>query len=219
MGVDASNQKSILFDDVTFGYNPSKPIFKNLSMDFPFAAVIALRASNGAGKSTLVELSSGYLQPQEGKITICGMDASSPSARKARRVVRTKPSLYPTMSVFDHLAFTSKLVGSDLDQVLERVNKYHLEEWLDTKANELSTGTERKLWLIMCTLGKFAVVIFDEPFIALDDAARGVLLSEIDSWRSDGRLVVVATHEQPQDLHTDDEYHLDSLSMTDKMSW
>lgn len=182
-------------------------VLDDVTMTFPRSGVVALRAANGAGKSTLVELVSGHLTPQKGRVEICGHPADSPAARGFRRVVRTKPALYPTMNVFDHLTFTAKLADVPIDDVLSRV-RARLDEWLDVRAYELSSGTERKLWLIVCTLGRFEAVVLDEPFLGLDDHARGVLWSEMDRWRAKDRLVIVATHEHPQDFYPDAEYQL-----------
>ena len=208
MDVHEGHRQRILLDHVTFGYTPEVTVLDDVTMTFPRSGVVALRAANGAGKSTLVELVSGYLTPQKGRVEICGRPADSPSAREFRRVVRTKPALYPTMSVFDHLAFTARLTDAPINDVLSRVRAYRLDEWLDVRACELSSGTERKLWLIVCTLGCFEAVVLDEPFLGLDDHARGVLWSEMDRWRAKDRLIIVATHEHPQDFHPDAEYQL-----------
>lgn len=208
MDVHEGHRQRILLDHVTFGYTPEVTVLDDVTMTFPRSGVVALRAANGVGKSTLVELVSGYLTPQKGRVEICGHPAASAAAREFRRVVRTKPALYPTMSVFDHLAFTARLTDVPIDDVLSRVCAYRLDEWLDVRACELSSGTERKLWLIVCTLGRFEAVVLDEPFLGLDDHARGVLWSEMDRWRAKDRLVIVATHEHPQDFHPDAEYQL-----------
>ena len=208
MDVYEGRGERIFLDHVTFGYTPEVAVLDDVTMAFPRSGVVALRAANGAGKSTLVELVSGYLRPQKGRVEICGHPAASAAARSFRRVVRTKPALYPTMSVFDHLAFTAQLTRAAMDDVLARVRTYRLDEWLDVRACELSSGTERKLWLIVCTLGRFEVVMLDEPFLGLDDHARRVLWDEMDRWRAEDRLVVVATHEHPQNFHPDAEYQL-----------
>ena len=208
MDVYEGRGERIFLDHVTFGYTPEVAVLDDVTMAFPRSGVVALRAANGAGKSSLVAPVSGYLRPQKGRVEICGHPAASPTAREFRRVVRTKPALYPTMSVFDHLAFTARLTDVPIDDVLSRVCAYRLDEWLDVRACELSSGTERKLWLIVCTLGRFEAVVLDEPFLGLDDHARGVLWSEMDRWRAKDRLVIVATHEHPQDFHPDAEYQL-----------
>ena len=47
-------------------------VLDDVTMTFPRSGVVALRATNGAGKSTLVELVSGHLKPQKGRVEICG---------------------------------------------------------------------------------------------------------------------------------------------------
>ena len=124
MDVYEGRGERIFLDHVTFGYTPEVAVLDDVTMAFPRSGVVALRAANGAGKSTLVELVSGYLRPQKGRVEICGHPAASATARSFRRVVRTKPALYPTMSVFDHLAFTAQLTGAAMDDVLARVRTY-----------------------------------------------------------------------------------------------
>ena len=124
MDVYEGRGERIFLDHVTFGYTPEVAVLDDVTMAFPRSGVVALRAANGAGKSTLVELVSGYLRPQKGRVEICGHPAASAAARSFRRVVRTKPALYPTMSVFDHLAFTAQLTGAAMDDVLARVRTY-----------------------------------------------------------------------------------------------
>ncbi|RJF42556.1 ATP-binding cassette domain-containing protein [Actinomyces sp. 2119] len=202
---------------MTFAYSEDDPpVFTDLSMRFPREGLVALQAPNGSGKSTLVELVSGYLRPGAGRVLVCGHDASSPRARPWRRVVRTRPALYPAMSVYDHLAFSSQLAGSRLHGVLERAGRYRLADWLDTRADELSSGTERKLWLLMCTLGNFDVVMLDEPFIALDDQARAELNREMCQWREEGRLVVVAAHGSPDGFQPTTTLRLPAPRATEK---
>lgn len=101
------------------------------------------------------------------------------------------------MSVFDHLMLASDLAGTSRGDALARVERYRLTDWLDTRANELSAGTERKLWLLMCTVGTFDLAVLDEPFTGLDDQARTALLADLEGWRARGALVLVATHESP----------------------
>lgn len=203
MGNPQSDSGRIVLNNVTFGYDPAVPVLAGLTMVFPRTGLVMVKAANGAGKSTLVELISGHIRPQAGEVWVCGSLAETGQARALRRVVRSEPALYPTMSVYDHLAFTSMLAGVSVDRALARVARYRLEEWLDVRANELSAGTARKLWLIMCTLGDFEVVVLDEPFTGLDDQARSALLSELEEHRSLGNLAVVVTHEHPAGFHPD----------------
>ncbi|WP_448060447.1 ABC transporter ATP-binding protein [Cellulomonas hominis] len=164
-----------------------------MTAKFPVVGVACLAGKNGSGKSTLIELASGYLRPRTGSVTVFGIPAADADARARRRVVRSRPALFPAMTVRDHLLLAAMTTGSDPTVVLKRAAKYGLAPWLDADAGTLSTGTVRKLWVIMCTSGDFGLVLLDEPFTGLDSDTSQVLAAEITAW-SRGALVVLATH-------------------------
>jgi len=56
--------------EVTFGYDPKKPIFNNVTMDISTSCRIALLGANGTGKSTLLDLIAGKIQPNTGKVVV-----------------------------------------------------------------------------------------------------------------------------------------------------
>jgi len=106
------------------------------------------------------------------------------------------------MTVQDHLVFGSRCVGSPIEDALKRSARYGLDGWLDHEAKALSTGNCRKLWIIMCTLGSFDVVILDEPFNGLDEGGSDVLREEILAWRQDKAVLLIA-HTPPAGIVRD----------------
>lgn len=203
MDVPAHPSERLVLDRVTFAYPRGADVLSDVSLRFSGPGLVSLVAGNGVGKSTLVELVSGYLRPGSGRVVVAGQDADAPRARADRRIVRTRTALYPTMSVYDHLVLASDIAGADRGEALARARRYRLDDWLDTRSNQLSAGTERKVWLLMCTLGRFGLAVLDEPFTGLDDQARHALLEDLDAWREAGALVVVATHEHPDGYRPD----------------
>lgn len=183
---------------LTVGYERGKPVLQDFSVRFG-AGLVLVRGSNGSGKSTLLEACSGYLRPWQGSVTVGGVDAGDQQARALRRVCRTQQSLYPTMTVREHLALASRCLRLPVDEPLARARRYGLGDWVDQEARALSTGNSRKLWVIMCTLGQFDVVLLDEPFNGLDDDASEVLGAELQSWAQD-RAVVLIAHAPPERL-------------------
>ncbi|MEU2159311.1 ATP-binding cassette domain-containing protein [Streptomyces sp. NPDC019396] len=196
---------------VTFGYHPSSPVFVDLSLSLPGRGLIMVSGPNGVGKSTFLELCSGSLAPWTGQVRVGGRDARDPQSRTARRVCRTDVSLYPSMTVRDHLVFAARCHGTSPGPGLLRAACYGLEPWLDHAAKELSTGNRRKLWLIMCTLGQFTLVILDEPFNGLDAAGIDLLSAEMNTWSSRASVALIA-HDPPATVTADTTIILDGRS-------
>ncbi|MGW3276147.1 ABC transporter ATP-binding protein [Streptomyces kronopolitis] len=196
---------------VTAGYDQSAPVLVDLSLSLPGRGLTLVSGRNGAGKSTFLELCSGYLPPWHGQVRVGDRDARDPQSRSVRRVCRTEVSLYPSMTVRNHLTFAARCHGISPDPGLKRAALYGLEKWLDHAAKELSTGNRRKLWLTMCTLGEFALVMLDEPFNGLDSAGIELLSAEMRAWSAYASVVLIA-HDPPAIVAADTIITLDGCS-------
>ncbi|MGK2309991.1 ATP-binding cassette domain-containing protein [Cutibacterium sp. V970] len=188
---------------LTLGYSPDRPVVQSLSFHLQGPATVRLDAPNGTGKSTLIEGISGYLRPTEGKLIVCGKKASDPAARRRRRVCRAKPSLHPHLSMVDHLTLAARLAGCDRAEPMARAKDIGLDEWFDYRTSTLSTGTAKRLWYLMCTTGKFDVVVLDEPFNGVDEESSRVMVSDINEWRKES-LVLLVAHALPDGLMVDE---------------
>jgi ABC-2 type transport system ATP-binding protein len=202
MYVPQDPDPAIEIRDLTVGYRKGAPVFTGFSAHFEPGGLVLVGGRNGSGKSTLLEVCSGYLPPWRGTVRVNGMDAGDAAARSSRRVCRTKQALYPNMTVRDHLAFAARCVGVGLDEVLARGERYGLHRWLSHDAKALSTGNSRKLWIVVCTVGAFSVVLLDEPFNGLDDEGTDVLCAEIRGWAA-GKSVLLISHKPPAGLRPD----------------
>ncbi|WCC80190.1 ATP-binding cassette domain-containing protein [Cutibacterium equinum] len=188
---------------LTLGYSPDRPVVQDLSFRLDGPATARLDAPNGAGKSTLIEGISGYLRPTHGDLLVCGTKASDPALRTRRRVCRAKPSLHPNLSMVDHLTLAARLAGCDREEPISRAKEFGLDEWFDYRTSTLSTGTAKRLWYVMCTTGEFDVVVLDEPFNGVDEESSRVIVSEINAWRHNS-LVLLVAHALPDGLRVDE---------------
>ncbi|UVJ40132.1 ATP-binding cassette domain-containing protein [Arthrobacter sp. CJ23] len=176
-----------------------------LSLAMTGPGIYRVAGSNGSGKSTLLELISGFLHPWSGKVRLCGLDASSPQAREVRSVCRTSPALYPSMTVQDHLAFAAQSRGVGRDAGLSRLEAYGLKDWAEQPASTLSTGNQRKLWILMCTVADTPIIAIDEPFNGMDSQGTDALISELHEWAS-RKIVVLVSHTVPEQLAVDHSF-------------
>jgi ABC-type multidrug transport system ATPase subunit len=194
---------AVALTGVTAGYVEDRPVVRDLQLRLPRGGLTRLDGPNGAGKSTLVELVSGYLRPWAGTVEVCGHDAAAPAAREVRQVVRTQPALYEHMTVRDHLTFMARVRGGDLIRQLERADRLGLTPWLDERAAALSSGTAKKLWYLLGTVGPAELVVLDEPFNAVDEEGVRAMVRDLDEAAVEGRTVVVVCHSVPPELVVD----------------
>lgn len=205
MPAHAPIEASIELDGVMAGYRQDAPILHGLSLSMNAPGLYRVAGSNGSGKSTLLELLSGFLQPWQGSVRLCGVDAASPQARRLRSVCRTTPAVYPSMTVQDHLTFAARSRRTDPKAGRDRVEKYGLHDWSEQPAASLSTGNLRKLWLLMCTVADTPVVAIDEPFNGMDAQGIQALISELNEW-AESKVVVLVSHTVPEGLSIDHSF-------------
>ena len=205
MPAHAPVEASIEIDGVMAGYRQDAPILDGLSLSMSAPGLYRVAGSNGSGKSTLLELLSGFLQPWQGSVRLCGVDAASPQARHLRSVCRTTPAVYPSMTVQDHLAFAARSRRTDPKASLARVQKYGLQDWSEQPASSLSTGNVRKLWLLMCTVADTPIIAFDEPFNGMDAQGIEALISDLNEW-AESKVIVLVSHTVPDRLSIDHSY-------------
>jgi ABC-type multidrug transport system ATPase subunit len=177
---------------VTAGYVRESPILRRANLSITGPGLIHLRGRNGSGKSTFGELVSGYLRPWAGQVLVNGFKAADRAARVSRRVCRAEPALFPAMTAHDHIALTASARGVSPEPGLQRARSLGLDPWLGENAGSLSTGTSKKLWYLMNTLGEFTVAVLDEPFNGVDAESTEVIAEEITSWSEEVLVVLIA---------------------------
>ncbi|WP_187977027.1 ATP-binding cassette domain-containing protein [Mycetocola sp. JXN-3] len=190
------NQESALeLDQVAAEYSRGAPVIQDYSLRIGIGEIVLMRGPNGAGKSTILELASGYLRPTHGTVRVSGVAARSRSAQPYRRICRSAPAFYPSMTLHDHLIIAARISGSDRELAFERAARFGLEPWFTASAKELSTGNAQKAWLIMMTLGTAPLFVLDEPFRGLDALGTSELISDIHAW-SLRSAVLLITHDR-----------------------
>lgn len=201
------DQISLYFDNVTAGYKKPVPVLEGLSLRIKDPGLYQVAGSNGSGKSTLLEMISGFLEPWTGSVSLCGQEAGSVGARDLRSVCRTTPALYPSMTVRDHLAFAALTRGMERETARQRTAAYGLDDWIEQPASSLSTGNQRKLWILMCTLADTPVMVLDEPFNGMDRRGIETLVHELQEWAAT-RIVLLISHTVPASLYVEHSFVL-----------
>lgn len=166
-----------------------------VSFDLNPGSVTVLLGPNGAGKSTIMKSVIGFLKYQ-GEIEVAGYPNKSVEARRVMGYIPEMPSLYPNLTVAEHMEFLARAYR--LKDYKERINELLTRfELLDKKkkfGDELSKGMQQKLNLCLGLLPDPELILLDEPMIGLDPHAIKELKTIIEEMRSQGKTMLISTH-------------------------
>ena len=162
-------------------------------------AIVGLLGPNGAGKSTLLAMLATILRPSGGTIRYGTLDGTSaPSALRARiGVLGHDLFLYPELTARENLAFFAALYGRADADVAARaaLDRAGLTDRADDLVSSFSRGMRQRVALERALIHGPRLVLLDEPFTGLDDAAAAALVGRLRGLRESGAIVVLATHD------------------------
>lgn len=160
---------------------------------------IAIVGPNGAGKSTLLMLLATLGRATSGEILYDGRPTTDNALALRRRlgVLGHDVALYPELTARENLLFFGRLFGAaDLvtlvDAALERAG---LSERADDVVSAFSRGMRQRLAIERALLHAPDVLLFDEPFTGLDEAASESLVSRLNGAREAGCAIFFSSHD------------------------
>lgn len=167
----------------------------DISFTIPDGEIGILLGPNGAGKSTIIKCIMGFLKYQ-GKIQMDGLDNKSVEAKKLMGYVPEIPSLYPNLTVDEHMEFIARAYKlKDYKEYKdELLARFDLEDKKKKFGDELSKGMQQKLSICCGLLPRPKLMIFDEPMIGLDPHAIKELKLLLGELRDQGCTVLLSTH-------------------------
>jgi ABC-2 type transport system ATP-binding protein len=179
-------------------------VLNNLSMRVPRGSVYGLVGPNGAGVTTTMRTLATLQKPDEGTITIDGIDAvADPGAVRAR--VGYMPDffgLYDSLTVAEYLDFYGDGHGVPggrrrtlCDELLELVE---LEDKRDERVDVLSRGMKQRLGLARCLIHDPSILLLDEPASGMDARARIELREILRELSGMEKTVLISSHILPE---------------------
>jgi len=194
----------IRYNNVSFGYDPERPILKNISLSIEPGETVAFVGPSGAGKTTLCSLLPRFYDVQDGQITVDGKDIRDIKLQSLRRqigIVQQDVFLF-FGSIRDNIAY-GDLNASD-SQIWEAARRAHLDEFIqglpegmDTLIGErgvkLSGGQKQRLAIARMFLKNPPILILDEATSALDTETEQMIQQSLAEL-SEGRTTLVIAH-------------------------
>ncbi|MFT5581660.1 MAG: ABC-type bacteriocin/lantibiotic exporter with double-glycine peptidase domain, partial [Psychromonas sp.] len=184
---------NIVFDNVTFAYEESKDVLKNISFESPAGSVTALVGSSGSGKTTIASLAASFLVPEEGVVKLDGVDLSTidlDSFRAHLGVVLQDDFLYEG-TIRENILFPRPDASEeDLKQAVDGayVSEFtdRFDQGLETVIGErgvkLSGGQKQRISIARAILANPKILILDEATSNLDTQSESFIqksLSEL----------------------------------------
>lgn len=162
--------------------------------------IVGLIGHNGAGKTTFVEIVSGLIRPDSGRVTIDGL---SPAAARGRVGVAPQHlGLYPSVTVREHLQLFGRLAGlrraalrSAIDDITTALR---LTDIIDRKTGALSGGQQRRTQAATALIHRPALLLLDEPTAGADAETRQAMLQMVKQCAGEGAAIVYTTHYLPE---------------------
>ena len=173
------------------------PALRDIQLNVAPGSTVALLGRNGAGKTTLLRIIAGLSKSSQGTVRIAGADVREATNRRRIGVLGHGISLYDELSATENLVLFARLYGlPDPEKcALAWLERTGLDRVRDGLVREFSRGMRQRLAVARAFLHDPELLLFDEPFTALDDRAIAVLQSLLAEAHASGRTIVLSTHQ------------------------
>jgi ABC-type multidrug transport system ATPase subunit len=188
----------VTFTDVARHFGRRRAL-AHVTFDCGAGEIVGLLGPNGAGKSTLLAIAATLVAPSAGEVRYGGQTARAAGAALRAKIglLAHDLHLYPELTARENLEFFARLYllagpRAAAGRALERAG---LTARADDRVSAFSRGMRQRLALERALVHDPRLVLLDEPFTGLDDAATRALVERLASLRAAGRIVLIATHD------------------------
>ncbi len=202
--IEARNLRGeIEFRNVSFGYEPGKPILKNISFHLPAGRRIALVGASGAGKSTIANLILRLYDTTEGSVLIDGWDVrryQRESLRHEIGVVLQDTILFGT-TVRENIAY-GKPDATD-EEIRQAAREVHADDFIERLpdgydevlgegGSTISGGQRQRICLARALVKRPSILIMDEPTSAVDADSEALIRDAVRHLQQDKTTLLIA---------------------------
>lgn len=146
----------------------------DVSFNVSRGEIMGFLGPNGAGKTTVIRMITGLMKPDEGEVSICGINVQEDFEKAIQNIgaVVETPHLYEYMTGKENIKLFAALHKiTDEEKVQEVIKLSGLENKLGQKVKDYSLGMKQRLGLAVALLNEPSLLILDEPTNGLDPAS------------------------------------------------
>ena len=203
------NDEFLVFDHVTKRFGALTAV-NDISLSVKKGEFFSLLGPSGCGKTTLLRMLGGFERPDSGRIYLEGRDITDlpPDQRRVHTVFQNY-ALFPTMTVWDNIAFSLKIARrpkGEIENLVDGILKMiRLEDQAWKYPNQLSGGQKQRVAIARALVDRPQVLLLDEPLAALDLKLRQHMLLELDTIHDQvGITFLYVTHDQGEAMSLSD---------------
>src|SRR5687768_13762221 len=185
-------------------------VLEDVSFDVSEGESLVLLGASGSGKTTILRIIAGLEQPNNGRVVLHGKDVTDlPARERGVGVIFQSYALFPKMTVEKNIGYGLRIRKRKRKEIRETVNELlslvQLTEHRKKYPSQLSGGQQQRVAIARTLAYKPEVLLFDEPFGALDTQTRTHLRREIRSLLKKVNVpAIFITHDQEEALELGD---------------
>ena len=213
-----NNSVPIEISGLDFSYPGRRILFHDANLFIPANSITVVHGPSGSGKSTLINLMLRFYSPQKGVIRFGGANITEFARAELRRKIGVVTQyhfiFHETLEMNLRIAkpdaekeeITDALERAHLGEFLKRL-PHGINEVMDPRGKGISAGEKQRICIARLLLRNSPVMILDEPWSNLDDAAREIFAEVINKCKP-ATTILILTHEDLPSLEVDQVYRL-----------
>ncbi len=191
-------QKAVIVENLSKNYFKKEAV-KEISFTINENEILGLLGPNGCGKTTTIAMMLGLLKPSNGRVVIHGLDIEKNRISLLHKMNFISPyiELPKKLSVKENLIVYGKLYGVKFisDRIRYLSEKLRLEEFINKKTGELSSGQKNRVSLAKALINEPSILFLDEPTASLDPETGDFVRSFIEKISREKKMsILLASH-------------------------
>jgi sulfate transport system ATP-binding protein len=203
------NLTAVRVENISKSFGAAR-VLEDVSFDVAEGEIVVLLGASGSGKTTILRIIAGLEMPDSGDVFLHGRRVTNlPARERGTGVIFQNYALFPKMSVEKNIGYGLRLRRTPKKEIREKVDELirlvHLEEHRRKYPSQLSGGQQQRVAIARALAYKPEVLLFDEPFGALDAQIRTRLRREIRTLLKEINVPsIFITHDQEEALELGD---------------
>ena len=204
------NDAMIRLEDIIVRFGDFEALH-NINVEVKKGEFFTFLGPSGCGKTTTLRTITGFIEPVQGSVRMEGKDITKvPIEKRNIGIVFQSYALFPTMTVYNNIAFGLKIKHMKKDEIDRKVREIAkkvdlTDEQLQKAVSQLSGGQQQRVAIARALVTEPAIICLDEPLSNLDAKLRVQLRTELKNMQKDfGITSIYVTHDQEEALTLSD---------------